>query len=303
MATLAALEELGGGEPDVILVDNGPTGAVEDLNEIRGVRVLPSPRRQGFAANVNLGLAATRSRLVLLLNDDARLDGRNLERLIAELDSSNAALCVPRVVSGDGRQIASAWRFPTSLGIAAFALGPSRWPYVQSRGVRPRWVEAASAGVLLMHRESVVAIGGFDEGYFMYGEDTDLCRRLEKIGLRRLYAPAAHAVHETQSSTTVLTAEREREQWRGRHRYWDKHCTRADATIAKGMLASVYLAAYLIVRLTRRNSDPRRYARFARYSLRAPRGHGLREVSDAWNAQHLPRYRRRLSSHSTRGME
>jgi N-acetylglucosaminyl-diphospho-decaprenol L-rhamnosyltransferase len=283
-ATSAALDALEV-DAEILLVDNGPTGEVEQLERMERVTVLRSPRRQGFGANANLGISAAGAPLVLLLNDDAEITAPCLASMLEAIRTSNATVCVPRVLAPNGAALASAWRFLTLPGVVAFVLGPTRPPYTQSNGARSRSVEAVSAGVMLMRRRPILELGGFDAGYFMYCEDMDLCRRLASAGHERLYVPNAEAVHGVQSSTAAHPAERDREVWRSRHRFWSKHCGPAERRAIRAILAFAYLCAAGLARARRRPEESARYRRFASYACRPPRDGGLSELAAGWRSR------------------
>ena len=145
-----------------------------------------SGRNGGFGFGCNVGAARGDAPYVLFLNPDARLAPEDLARLVAVLDAEpDVALVGPRLEEEDGTLIRSQRRFQTAGSTWAQALFLHRaipragWanevvtePDAYERPAYPDWVSGAC---MLVRRDALDAIGGFDEGYFLYGEDMDLC--------------------------------------------------------------------------------------------------------------------------------
>lgn len=276
------------GPARMIVVDNGPTGEVGDLSRAGASEVLPAPCRQGFGANVTLAARASQAELLLLLNDDARIDAASIEALAAALDDRQTAAAGPRILDGDGRPTASAWHFPDLAGVVAFALRREDAPWVQSGVGTTSPVDVLSGAALMLRRETFVdELGGFDPDFFMFSEDADLCRRLADRGLRRVIVPAASAIHTGQASTAGLECRRDVEQWRSRSTYWHKHHSAVERAAIRVLYSSAYAAGALIgllrgpTRTSARNRS-RRLLFLARAALRTPSGPGLAELAADW---------------------
>jgi N-acetylglucosaminyl-diphospho-decaprenol L-rhamnosyltransferase len=223
---------------DVTVVDNASpddsAAAVADLP----VRVIRAPRNGGFSYGCNLGIAAGQADFVLLLNPDARIDAAGLSLLADALRADPAAGGAgPRTLDDDGHLLWSQRRFPrlrSTYAQALFlqrALPRAQWsdqvirdPAAYDRPGAPDWLSGAC---LLLRRDLLEAIGGLDEGFFLYSEDTDLFRRMRSAGRRAVYVPDALARHRGGGS-----APRHTTAWveaRSRVRYARKHHGRATA--------------------------------------------------------------------------
>jgi GT2 family glycosyltransferase len=147
---------------------------------------------------------------VVFLNPDARLDGASIQRLIERVEVDGAGLAAPRTVTSAGRLVHSQRNFVGvgSIWAQVFFLhrlfpnrgwvdGIVRDPAVYERAERPQWVSGAC---MLLSRSVLETLGGFDERFFMYCEDRDLCRRVRGLGLEVVYEPGAAAVHDEGSS-------------------------------------------------------------------------------------------------------
>jgi N-acetylglucosaminyl-diphospho-decaprenol L-rhamnosyltransferase len=164
------------------------------------------PRNDGFATGANAGVATTGAPWVLLLNPDAWPLGDGVATLLscAQGDPRAGALG-PLLVDADGRPARSTIRPPLSPGaLAVWAALPKRvsrayglWRRATGHrsGDRVRSGEFLQGAALLLRREAFDAVGGFDEDFFMYGEDADICSRLRAAGWAVELCPDATFLH------------------------------------------------------------------------------------------------------------
>ncbi|MGH9183272.1 MAG: glycosyltransferase family 2 protein, partial [Acidimicrobiales bacterium] len=197
----------------IVVVDNasrdGSAAAAAALGE--GVEVVTLPRNLGFAAGANRGVARTDTPYVAVMNPDLVVEPGATKVLVEALERDpDLAVVGPRVDTPAGEVYPSARTFP-DLGVAAgHAFLHFLWPAnPYSRRYRlTDWDHGAAATVdwvagtyLLARRRAWDQVGGFDEGYFMYTEDVDLCWRLRRSGWRVGYEPAARVTHRIGRST------------------------------------------------------------------------------------------------------
>jgi GT2 family glycosyltransferase len=230
----------------VIVVDNasqdGSLGRVADLR----VTTFRNTTNDGFAAGCNRGWRAGSAPYVCFLNPDAILDEPSLARMVAILDEEPLlAAAAPRIEEADGTLVHSLRRFPRVLSTYSRALFLHRlfprasWtddvvrdPAAYDHACSPDWVSGAC---LVARREALEQIGGWDDGFFLYGEDVDLCRRLRNAGWDIRFEPAAVARHlggrsAPRSALLPVLA-------RSRLRYARKHGTAASALAVRGGVA------------------------------------------------------------------
>lgn len=212
----------------VIVVDNAcPDSSYREVEDL-AVEVVHAKANDGFAAGCNIGIAASGAPLVLLLNPDASIDGDDLARLRSALIADpEIGAAAPRIMQADGTLAWSLRRFPRARSTLAQAvylhrLAPrSAWAdeVIRDEAVytRPGDVEWASGAALLVRRSLLEQLGGLDEGFFLYCEDMDLCRRIQLAGFRVVFEPGAVARHVGGASSssrgpllTVLAASRVR---------------------------------------------------------------------------------------------
>ena len=186
---------------EVIVIDNGSTdGSIEIGAPSIPIRLLRLNRNAGFAAANNFGLTECKSDFVALINPDAFLDSFWLNHML------EGASRHPDCASFSSRLIDAT--APDRLDGAGDCYHVSGRYWRGGRGQplefdsdRERAVFAACAAAALYRRDLVIAVGGFDEDYFCYGEDVDLGFRLRLAGYRCLHVPAAIA-HHVGSATT-----------------------------------------------------------------------------------------------------
>ena len=152
------------------------------------LQVVRNPRPRGFGANHNSVFAHCDTEFFAVVNPDISLTTNPFPALIDAL-RGGAGLSAPRVLEPDGRVSDTARRL-----ITPWELLSRRGPAYQAPRA-PQWL----AGMFLLFRsEAFAAVGGFDEGYFMYCEDFDICARLRLAGWRLALAPDATVVHSAQ---------------------------------------------------------------------------------------------------------
>jgi hypothetical protein len=191
-----------------VVLENVPDGSAE-LAASLGARTGVNSRPGSFAHNQNALIASTRSRYVLVLNPDCLVRPGAVPRLVEIADEhARAGIVGPRLLNPDGTLQRSRRRFPTVSGtlvrrtplrlLLADVEDAQASHYladVPADAVTCDWMLGAC---LLLRREMLDEIGGFDEGFPMYGEDIELQYRAMRAGWERWYVPDAIADHEYQ---------------------------------------------------------------------------------------------------------
>jgi hypothetical protein len=280
-------------EAEILVLDNASTdGSADAVREwIRradglgaATRLIELDRRTGKAANDSYLLERAAGELCLLLNEDTELRPGATEALVEALRATpEAAIAAAQLLDPAGRPQPCAWRLPSVGTALAGALFVHRLLVTESGGSETREVGWAQSAAMLVRRRAAAEIGYLDPGFFVYSDETDLCKRLGDAGWRVLHVPAATAVHHEQLATD-LDASRRRiiEFHRGRDRYMRKHHGGAAALAYRVLSAWSYLPRALAA-LVLPGHDARRYLLHARAALFPGRGEGLREAADARN--------------------
>jgi N-acetylglucosaminyl-diphospho-decaprenol L-rhamnosyltransferase len=185
---------------DVIVVDNGSADGTADLLEARGDCRVVRSTNVGYAGGINRGVReATGADAILILNPDALLGERSVGVLLEALQLPDVGIVVPQVQSPDGAIELSLRREPTlgrALGLNRTGLALlSEYVTSEAQYSRPQVVDWAMGAVMLMSRKCYDVVGGLDESYFLYSEETDLLLRARDAGFQTRYEPRSIAVH------------------------------------------------------------------------------------------------------------
>lgn len=224
LASLRANQRLG----QIVVVDCASTDAtrsmlIEQTALHNNVTLVDAGLNLGFGRAVNRGVAATTSAYVAVFNPDLVADAGSLVALGAALDAdTNLAVVGPLVRNPDGSIYPSARSFP-SPGVAAghsllglfWSENPWSRRYRSASGANPDWI---SGTAMLFRRDAFEFVGGFDERYFMYVEDLDICWRLRQHSFEVGIVRSVGVTHEIGGSTGPkrrrLLVEHHRSAWR-----------------------------------------------------------------------------------------
>lgn len=237
LAALSSIRDQAGPvEVETIVVDNASTdGTVRAVSAaFPEVAVVELLENRGFGAANNVGLRRARGRYILFLNPDAALRPDALPILVRYLDDHpDVGVVAPRLRYPDGSIQPSRRRFPTVATLLVESTVPQRWwsgwPANQRyflAGTAEEdeqdvdWVVGAA---FLARRNALDPIGGFDERFFMYSEELDLCRRIRSRGWRIGYCPNAEVVHHEGRSSEQNLARRAINFNESRARYAEKY--------------------------------------------------------------------------------
>lgn len=199
---------------EVIVVDNASTDSSSDnlrhcFSQDSRFSLILSDKNIGFAAGCNRGMAATTQPYVLFLNPDCLLGAESLRIMVETLESNpETGMVGGYLLNPDGseqgggrRAIPSPWRaFVRGFGLYHLQ---KFWPRLffdfhlntQPLPLAPVEVEAISGALMLVKRDAISAIGGWDERYFLHCEDLDLCMRFRQKNWKILFVPSAPVTH------------------------------------------------------------------------------------------------------------
>lgn len=185
---------------EIVLTLNIPEdeGWLSEWNDLP-VQVIRNAKPLGFGSNHNQAFAQVTSALFCVVNPDIRLRDASFADLARAFSDPRVASCAPLVLGPDGEVQDSARRFPTFTRLARRILLRQRHAdYPPTVAAEVDW----TAGMLVMFRRvAFAAVGGFDERYFMYLEDADICLRLRQDGWKVMYWPNMQVVHDARRSS------------------------------------------------------------------------------------------------------
>jgi N-acetylglucosaminyl-diphospho-decaprenol L-rhamnosyltransferase len=284
---------------ELIVIDNASSddSAAMVAAEFPAVRLIANAENVGFTHGNNQGLVVARGRYVFFLNPDTEVVGDALVTMMAYLDTHpEVGALGPQLRYGDGSLQSSRRRFPT-FATALFESTPLAWhwpanPWArryrmedqvsgigdQGSGVRGQDDRGAAAATgqevdwlvgaaLVVRREVLGQIGGFDEGYFMYSEELDLCRRIKEAGWQIVYLPTAQIIHHEGKSSGQVVAARHIHFQTSKVRYFRKFYGPIQAEVLRVFILASFAVEWLLeaCKWLLGSARPLRQARMAAY--------------------------------------
>ncbi|MFO7591596.1 MAG: glycosyltransferase family 2 protein [Acidimicrobiia bacterium] len=195
------------GPAEIVVVDNGSgDGSVARLLAVHpDVRVIETGANLGYAGAANRGIAATTAPVVAVCNPDLVISQGTAAAMVRRLDDDPHLGAVgPAIFEPDGSHYPSARQVPTLRDTVGHALlgklrpgngFTRRYRELDRDPTLPRAVDWVSGAAIWLRRSALDEVGGWDDGYFMYVEDVDLCWRLRRAEWTIAYEPAGSVTH------------------------------------------------------------------------------------------------------------
>lgn len=198
---LADVERVCAGRVALVVTENVPDPVPLETAALScPVRRIANSDIRGFGANHNAAFANCQTTFFCVANPDVRLPADPFPRLIEQLQGKSVGVVGPLVRNPGGGIEDSARRFPTLGKLIGRRFQGNPGPdYPTDRG--PVEVDWLAGMFLLMRSEAFRSVAGFDERYFLYYEDVDLCRRLGDSGRKAIYEPRAEVVHDARRAS------------------------------------------------------------------------------------------------------
>ena len=222
---------------EIIIVDNASVdGSVEDIkNKFPNVTLIANNENIGFGKANNQGLEIARGEYILLLNPDTIVKEDTFKNLIEFMQSNpNAGMVTCKVLNPDGTlQLACRRSFPGPWTSFTKVTGLSRlFPksklfarynltYLDENEINE--VDAISGSFMMLKKEVYQKVGGFDSRFFMYGEDLDLCYRVQSEGYKVYYVPTTEIIHYKGESTKRSNLDETKIFYEAMHLFVEKH--------------------------------------------------------------------------------
>ncbi len=233
---------------EIIVVDSGSSDETVELlkHGYPKVKLLAQTENLGFTRCNNIGLAAAEGRYLMLLNPDTEVIGDALPQMIAYLDNNpTVGVIGPHTLNTDGTHQSTRRQFPT-LAVAIFestwlqAFAPKslldRYYVREIADTANAEVDWVQGSALMTRREVYAQIGGLDEGYVMYSEEMDWCRRAKDAGWRVIYLGSAQIIHHGGKSTEQATAHKHIHFQESKLRYFHKYHGALTAQLLRAFL-------------------------------------------------------------------
>jgi hypothetical protein len=282
IADLSVYADLPAGEAEVFIVDSASTdGSTLALQaQFPQATYIYSPQNIGFGPANNLALRRATGEFILLLNPDTLVHPGAIESLLRFMaQHPDAGAAASRLLNPDGSLQHSCSPEPTLKGefLRLFHLGGVRpdgyYPMETWDPDAPRPVDVILGACMMLRKSVLDQVGYFDEQFFMYNEETDLCRRIRQAGWKVYWAPQAQVTHYGGQSTRQMAAEMFVQLYRAKITYFRKYHSSRTVGLYKLVLFMISLPRLAL-------------APFARFQ---PGGRGEKHRAIAANYQRLLR--------------
>jgi hypothetical protein len=235
----------GKGKLELIVVDNasrdGSSAAIRE--EFPQVKLVAQSSNRGFAGGVNPGVAVATQPLVLLLNSDAQTTLDSISAAASYMASHvEVGILGPRILCVDESPQSSMWRDPSLKWLLLSALGLNKVKALNFERYHERVVEnpvdvdCVCGAAFMVRRSLFEELGGLDEDFFMYFEETDFCVRARQRGFRVHHAPVGRFVHEDGGTSRSVRRRTYLDYRRSEILFYKKHGGAVRALAARGLL-------------------------------------------------------------------
>jgi GT2 family glycosyltransferase len=248
---------------EIIVVDNASPQGSALFDNMPGITLVHAPENKGFGSGCNHGARVAQGRYLLFLNPDTRFLNDVMAELFDFIESHpQAGMVGPLVEDESGKVMFDAGRsLPTLFNeflqhsTLSFRYPQGSWtsrPYLSNWDhLSTRQVEQILGACMLTRADLFHSLGGFDEKFFLYSEEVDLCYRILKAGHQIWYVHTARMMHKERQSTIQLFGSVGRivlQNMRSQNYYFRKHYGAGTAFVWRKMLAALYLLRYLLSR-------------------------------------------------------
>jgi hypothetical protein len=179
---------------EIIIVDNCSVDGTVDfvLQHYPQVKAIKSPFNGGYGMGNNLGVSHASSENIIIINPDTIMEDNSIESLVKSLSEDKNVISAPKILTYDGFQINSAGLINHFTGLG-FTRGYGECP---DKYMSPEFLNGVGGTCFAIRKSHFIDLGGFDESFFMYREDGDLCWRVHLMNMSIKYVPMAIIRHD-----------------------------------------------------------------------------------------------------------
>ena len=211
---------------EIIVVDNNPNSnddkkIKETHKNLKKLEIIKAEKNLGFAAGNNIGAKKARGEYLLLLNPDTKIIDDSIQKMLDFIvKHPEIGALTPLLIQRDEKTLQRHF-YGDFQSLSSVIIKRTRDRSLKGNGEDFFYVDMASGAALMIRRSIFKQVGGFDENFFMYIEDDDLCRRIAELGLKNAVMTSAKIIHfEGQSSTSM---EKKKFYYKSQDYYWQKH--------------------------------------------------------------------------------
>jgi len=237
-------KELERGEFEIILVDNASTdGSVREIqkskfksqNDKSKLKIVQNERNLGFAKGCNIGARESKGKYILFLNSDTEVLDRGFLKMVEFLDKNpKVGILGGRLLNIDGSPQPSCGKFYTLFNLFLMLVGAERIGLLRYNPKEIKKVDWVSGGYMMVRKSLFEKLKGFDEHFFMYVEDMELCYRVKDLGFLTYFYPNVKVFHKKLGSSkkefAIINI------YKGILYFYSKHKNRLEYLVARLML-------------------------------------------------------------------
>lgn len=197
-------KEIAKKEIEIILFDNASTDNTFSLVSVygRGIVIKKSTKNLGYAKGINKAVKEAKGELLIVINPDSKIVDFDKEKIISEFtDNKKLAIAGLRVEGFDGVKEKTAGKFFNPFSFLLYAFGLEGIIGTRFSPRKASLVDFVSGGFVVFRKEFFNILQGYDEDYFMYVEDMDICYRAKKLGYKTAFLPYGTIYHKGQGSS------------------------------------------------------------------------------------------------------
>lgn len=191
---LKSIKEKINSEFEIIIVDNNSSDdTLKEIERVKNekIKIIPQDQNLGFSMANNIGVKAAKGDILFFLNPDTEIEKIDVQSILDYLGNTEIGIVAPKLIMDNGKVQPSVMNFPNvKNAILEYWLGQKN-KYSQYAPItdKPIQVEAVYGAAIFMKKTVYQSVGGFNNKYFLYFEDIDLCRKINKEGLKIIFYP------------------------------------------------------------------------------------------------------------------
>lgn len=232
-------EQLDTKEFEIIVIDNASTDGTPEAIRVKkraeNITIIENKENYGFSKGNNIGVKRAKGEYILFLNSDTLVLDKGLEDMVCYLDQhSKIGILGARLKNNDGSNQPSAGNFYNLLSVLLLLLGGERIGLLRSSPNKITIVDWVSGGSMMVRKKMFEELKGFNEDFFMYLEDMDLCFRAYKKGWLTYFYPSITISHMQHGSSNRAFAIKN--IYKGILLFYKKHKSRFEYSLVKILL-------------------------------------------------------------------